>query len=101
MTYLLHSLGTFTRVFQSSQHVSQLYTTCDARFLQAATRLGDTTARIRYFAPTSTANFRVKHTRITNTMAEYMEESAKPTRLPTANAWIPTTAQLPTLQGDE
>ena len=70
----------------------------NARFLQAAARTCDTAFRIRYFAPTSTANFRIKHTRIANKMAELLEESAaKSARLPAANAWIPTTAELPTL----
>lgn len=83
-----------------SPHI--FYTLRNALILQAATRICDAAFRIRYFAPTSTANFRIKHTRIANKMAELLEEStAKSARLPTANAWIPTTAQLPTLQGDE
>ena len=100
-TLLCYTPSKYQHASSSSLSPRISYTTCDARFLQAATRLSDTAARIRHFAPTSTANLRVKHTRIANTMAKLLEESAKPTRLPTANAWIPAATQLPTLPGNE
>jgi hypothetical protein len=89
------------------QRISALpttYTLRDARFRQTAAGLYDTTLRFHSFPPARPTNFHIKHLRIPNTMADFLEKStaaAAAARTPTANTRIPTTAELPALPGNK